>query len=209
LRKALRAWLPRLPAGRAIGWNVGAAPHTFPWRQANLLEAEGLEHVRTIVWEKPGVPRPSSYQMVRSGRVRHFTADYTFELVFLASKGPLERGGKADLGEQLDRDIIRVHMNMGARYTPSDASAEGRSFLNRRGKGAHPTAFPPSLPEAFIRHFADPGAVVADPFGGIGSTAVAAARCGRVGLSVEIDPRYCDVALLRLERETGGKAEEA
>lgn len=212
LRAAMRAWAPRLGDGRAVGWNVGTAPHTFPWRQAALLEEAGLDYVRTVVWEKPGVARPSSYQMVRTGRVRHFTADYTFELVLLASKGPLERGAKADLGEQLDRDVIRVHMNMGARGVPIDAAGGGTDYAGlggRQHKHTHPAAFPPSLPEAFVRHFADPGAVVADPFGGIGSTAVAAARSGRVGLSVDVDPRYCDVALLRLERETGGKAEEA
>lgn len=48
---------------------------------------------------------------------------------------------------------------------------------------------------------------VYDPFVGTGTTIVAAERLGRRCYAMEIDPRYCDVAVARWERLTGRKAE--
>ena len=51
-----------------------------------------------------------------------------------------------------------------------------------------------------------PGEAVYDPFLGSGTTLIAAALTGRVCLSMEIDPRYCDVTIERWQRLTGGTA---
>ena len=58
---------------------------------------------------------------------------------------------------------------------------------------AHSAAFPPRLPEFFIKAFSDAGDLVVDPFLGSGSTLIAAAKTGRVARGFEISPRYCDV----------------
>jgi DNA modification methylase len=47
------------------------------------------------------------------------------------------------------------------------------------------------------------------PFGGSGSTLIAAERTGRLGSLVELDPRYCDVIVARWERFSGRVAERA
>ena len=47
---------------------------------------------------------------------------------------------------------------------------------------------------------------VYDPFVGTGTTIVAAERLGRRCYAMDIDPRYCDVAVQRWERLTGQKA---
>ena len=62
----------------------------------------------------------------------------------------------------------------------------------------HPAAFPPALPNWFIRLFTDPGDVVLDPFAGSGSTLVAALELGRVGIGVEISEHYCHLMQERL-----------
>jgi DNA modification methylase len=43
------------------------------------------------------------------------------------------------------------------------------------------------------------GDTVLDPFGGTGSTAAAAAGCGRHSISFEIDPTYAAIAHKRLQ----------
>lgn len=48
--------------------------------------------------------------------------------------------------------------------------------------------------------------IVLDPFGGIGSTAVAAHAAERRGYLIEIEPRYVDVAVRRMQAATGLKA---
>ena len=48
--------------------------------------------------------------------------------------------------------------------------------------------------------------VILDPFAGSGSTLVAAARTGRRGFGIEIDPAYADVVVERLVAEIGEPA---
>lgn len=67
----------------------------------------------------------------------------------------------------------------------------------------HPAPFPVALPEFFILATTDPGDIVLDPFGGAGSTLIAAARNGRRGYLTEISPNYCDVILDRYAALTG------
>ena len=46
------------------------------------------------------------------------------------------------------------------------------------------------------------GDTVLDPFAGSGTTTVAAARCGRNSIGVELDPQYYEMAAQRIEEET-------
>ncbi|RED18872.1 DNA methyltransferase, partial [Parasphingopyxis lamellibrachiae] len=54
-----------------------------------------------------------------------------------------------------------------------------------------------------IRDCSKQRGLILDPFSGSGTTLVAAARTGRRGAAIEIDPVYCDVTLGRLAKETG------
>jgi DNA modification methylase len=64
----------------------------------------------------------------------------------------------------------------------------------------HPAVFPIALPQFVIEAFTDTGDVVFEPFGGSGSTMLAAQRTGRVCRSVEIAPEYVDVAIRRFQQ---------
>jgi 16S rRNA G966 N2-methylase RsmD len=57
----------------------------------------------------------------------------------------------------------------------------------------------PELPGAFISHFANPGGIILDIFGGAGSTLMAAEKCGFPCYMIEMDPRYCDIIKRRYE----------
>jgi DNA modification methylase len=63
----------------------------------------------------------------------------------------------------------------------------------------HPTMKPIALVERAIRNSTARGERVLDPFGGSGSTLLAADRAGRVAYLMELDPRYCDVIRARWE----------
>ena len=71
----------------------------------------------------------------------------------------------------------------------------------------HPTQKPVGLLSDILTRWAPEGGVVADPFAGSGATLVAAARTGRVGRGIELDPGYVDIIVKRLEEETGLTAE--
>ena len=66
----------------------------------------------------------------------------------------------------------------------------------------HPAPYPVELAERLIRMFSFAGDTVLDPFAGTGTTTVAAARCGRNSIGVELDPQYCEMAARRIEEET-------
>ena len=67
----------------------------------------------------------------------------------------------------------------------------------------HPTVKPVSLVEDAIKDVSDRGSLVLDPFGGSGSTLIAAERCGRSSRLIELDPLYCDVIVRRFETYAG------
>ncbi len=58
----------------------------------------------------------------------------------------------------------------------------------------HPAPYPVDLAERLIRMFSFAGDTILDPFMGTGSTSIAAARCGRNSIGVEIDPHYFELA---------------
>jgi len=68
----------------------------------------------------------------------------------------------------------------------------------------HPAPYPLELAERLVRMFSFVGDIVLDPFGGTGTTSLAAARSGRNSVSVEIDPHYFQVLTARLNTELHG-----
>jgi len=70
----------------------------------------------------------------------------------------------------------------------------------------HPTMKPVELIIKMLTNSAKHGDRILDPFGGSGSTLVAAEKLHMSASLVELDPRYCDVIVQRWENLTGEKA---
>jgi len=70
----------------------------------------------------------------------------------------------------------------------------------------HPTQKPVALPTRAIANSSPKGGLVYEPFGGSGSTFLAAEQLGRKCYGMEIDPTYCDVIVRRWETLTGKTA---
>jgi modification methylase len=68
----------------------------------------------------------------------------------------------------------------------------------------HPAPFPLELATRLVRMFSFVGDTVLDPFLGTGTTALAAASCGRNSIGAEVDPAYFDLARQRLLDATAG-----
>jgi DNA modification methylase len=64
----------------------------------------------------------------------------------------------------------------------------------------HPTVKPVALVADAIRDVSKRGGIVLDPFGGSGTTLIAAEKTGRKARLIEVDPVYCDVIVRRLRR---------
>ncbi len=70
----------------------------------------------------------------------------------------------------------------------------------------HPTAKPVELVERALLNSSKAGDIVADLFGGSGSTLIGCERRGRKARLMEIDPKYADCIVRRYQEYTGKKA---
>jgi len=65
---------------------------------------------------------------------------------------------------------------------------------------------PVALAMRAIEYSSRPGEHVLDPFGGSGSTVIAAEQMGRKAFVMEVNPKHCDVIVTRWERLSGKQA---
>ena len=82
-----------------------------------------------------------------------------------------------------------------------------RDNMNKDAK--HPTQKPVELVTRAILNSSRPNDIVADFFGGSGTTLIACEQNNRVCYIMEIDPRYCQVTINRWEKYTGQKANKS
>ena len=72
------------------------------------------------------------------------------------------------------------------------------TIQSREKDRPHPATFPPKLPEMCLRlHGLERARLVADPFLGLGSTAVACAELGVNFIGIEMDEGYLEQAIDR------------
>lgn len=78
-----------------------------------------------------------------------------------------------------------------------------RQFWNITGASTkqHPAPFPLELAHRLVRMFSFDGDTVLDPFGGSGTTSLAAMKTNRHSIMVDIDSAYLDMAHKRLMKE--------
>ncbi|MGA0398205.1 MAG: DNA-methyltransferase, partial [Ilumatobacteraceae bacterium] len=89
----------------------------------------------------------------------------------------------------------------GAHYFIDDRTQDSVHEVKRPGASKeHPTMKPVELIRRHIENSSKPGWLVAEPFGGSGSTLMACAETGRVARLIELDPKYCDVIRRRWTR---------
>jgi site-specific DNA-methyltransferase (adenine-specific) len=90
-----------------------------------------------------------------------------------------------------------------SRLTKEEHSSWFQQVWNLSGESTkdHPAPYPEELAYRLIRMFSFAGDTVLDPFLGTGTTLLAAARCQRNGIGVEIEKTYAVMAKRRLAKE--------
>ena len=114
--------------------------------------------------------------------------------------------GRADYQRQYE-PILYGWPEGGQRHWCGDRDQGDVWQINKPAKNdLHPTMKPVELVERAIRNSSKPGQVVLDPFGGSGTTLIAAEKAGRVARLIELDPKYVDVIVRRWQDWTGQQA---
>lgn len=147
----------------------------IPWRTALALQDDGWILRADVVWEKPNVKPDGAKDR----------PTISHEYVFMLAKASRYYYDAAAIAED----------------------AKGGGTRNRRSvwrlpthpfPGAHFACWPKRLAEMMIAATTREGDVVLDPFFGAGTTALAARDLGRRVIGIEINRKYCDLALERL-----------
>jgi site-specific DNA-methyltransferase (adenine-specific) len=210
-------WVQRaakaLTADGSLFLNVGAKP-TDPWTALDVAQA-ARPHLRlqnTIHWIKSIAIEKSlagsrtglrqdlavgHYKPINSRRFLHDCHEFVFHFT---------PGGDT----RLDRRAVGVRYqdasNIGRWQTASTGvRCRGNTWFipydtiqDRAKERPHPATFPPKLPEMCLRlHGLERIRLVADPFLGLGSTAVACAQLRVNFVGIEMDERYLDEAIAR------------
>ena len=112
---------------------------------------------------------------------------YTWEFIEVFCKGDLRTRGSASDAD-MDADEFKSWVNARWSIAPE---------RNMKQYG-HPAMFPEELATRVLKLFSFRGALVLDPFSGVGTTSVAAKMHGRHYLGVDVSPEYCQTAERRL-----------
>jgi DNA modification methylase len=160
------------------------------WRHLSELlgAARSLysEFKNLLVWNKNNAGQGSFY------RSKH-------ELIPVFKKGDAPHINNFGLGAK-------------GRYRANVVNYPSVNSLHPARKGdldLHPTVKPLALIADLIRDCSRRNGMILDPFGGSGTTILAAERTGRIARVIELDPAYVDGCIRRWEKLTGNSARHA
>jgi DNA modification methylase len=113
---------------------------------------------------------------------------------------PCEQAGKEYTRQQRGKDGV---INKGGKHKRNEfKKLHSAIFSNQETKpfGNHPAPFPVELPSEYIKAITNENQVISEPFTGSGTTMVAAHQLKRKCYGMELDPKYCQVIIDRMQK---------
>jgi len=204
-----------LSPGGSLFLNVGSKP-TDPWTAFDVAQAarphltlqNTIHWIKSIAIEKSLAGTRSGlaadlavghYKPINSERFLHDCHEFVFHFT---------PGGNTPLRRQAIGVRYQDKSNVARwRGAADDLRCRGNTWFipyetiqSRDKDRPHPATFPPRLPEMCLRlHGVDRIGTVADPFLGLGSTAVACAQLGVNFVGIEMDEGYLKDAIARVK----------
>lgn len=148
----------------------------FVKRRAGMTEGEKAAAIRRLGGRRTPQLRPQFEAVILAQKPREGT---------FVDNWLVHETGLIDAGQTLDNHVPETVMTV---------EKQAKDRFN-----GHLTAKPVKLMEHLIRVFSARGQTVLDPFVGSGTTCLAARRCGRHSIGIDIDPDYIEIARRRLE----------
>lgn len=146
----------------------------------------GYNYYTTIIWNKSQISRRTSWGSWLSPSCPSFPTPFEYILVFYKNSRKLLHRGKSDLEKE---EFIKWSL---AIWTMAPES--------RMKKFEHPAVFPEELPRRCIKMFSYIDDIVLDIFAGVGTTCKVAKDLNRKYIGFEIDKKYYDKAINRLQQ---------
>ena len=198
---------------------IDGVRHRYVWHTIEALCNRGWFSIEDYLWHKTN-PMPGYWpNRLRDGW------EYCFHLA--KSKRPYmnQDGVRKPIGNWVESRMVKLGENDLSRHNSVNESGFGRDLskwvdkqtvlpsnvlslaLVGKNKG-HPAVFPVDLPLFFIKLFCPEGGLVVDPFGGSGSTGLAALSAGRRSVLIDNNEQYCQAAIKRLREEGAAQKHE-
>lgn len=225
VRRVLKAdgvlWL-NLGDSYASGGRAGLKPKDLvgiPWRVAFALQADGWWLRQDIIWHKPN-PMPESvrdrctksheyiFMLTKSARY-YFDSDAIKEPANYDGRKDTVMKGSAKYKNGYSPSETNTQSIALRRYERWKENADGVKVRNKRSvwtvtpkpfKEAHFATYPPDLILPCVKS-AKADAVILDPFFGSGTTGLVAIQNGKRYIGIDLNPKYCEIAASRIERE--------
>ncbi len=158
----------------------------------SIAKEIGFRYHATIVWNEGNISRRTAWGSWMSASAPFVIAPVELVIVFYKNSWKKTSGSKIS---DIERDDF---MN----WTNGLWTFNGES----RKKIGHPAPFPVELPHRCIKLFSYVDDLVLDPFMGSGTTLLAALRNNRRATGIEVDEKYCQLAVERLRKEEGERS---
>jgi site-specific DNA-methyltransferase (adenine-specific) len=151
-----------------------------------IAKEVGWKYHSTIIWNEQNISRRTAWGSWMSASAPYVITPVETILVMYKNRWKKIQKGKSDI----TRDEF-------IQWTNGVWNFSGES----KTKIGHPAPFPIELPKRCIKLFSFQGETVLDPFLGSGTTLIACLQTHRVGIGVEINREYCQLAAERLKQQ--------
>ncbi len=152
-----------------------------------LAKKIGFQYHSTIIWNEQNISKRTAWGSWLSATAPYVIAPV--EMIAVLYKKRWKKSSGSGISDISKEEFIE--------WTNGVWTLMGES----KTRVQHPAPFPVELPKRCIKLFTFVGDTVLDPFLGSGSTLIACALTGRMGIGIEIDRHYCEIAKNRLLEE--------
>jgi DNA modification methylase len=194
IKKIIWNCLNIIKDGGICVWNIAngcSTHHDHISHHSRIFEETGLQYLDTIIWKKTG----ANYTIPRNFHIMRNSCYYPaleWEALLVYQKPgnmpKMTREGR-DYMSKYHTDVWEVP-----------------AVTNQVEQYGHPAVCPVEIPFRSIQAYTGSQGSVFEPFGGSGTTLIAAEKASRQAYVMELNPAYCDVIINRRETLTGGKA---
>ena len=154
-----------------------------------IAKQVGFQYHATIVWNEGNISRRTAWGSWMSASAPFVIAPVELIVVLYKKNWRKVSGSR-------NSDITRDEF---IEWTNGFWSFKGES----KKRIGHPAPFPIELPKRCIKLFSFVGDTILDPFVGSGTTLIASTMLNRIGIGIEIETEYCQLAKKRILSTVG------
>jgi len=198
---------------------VNGVRNRYVWKTIEKLSEAGWFCIDDYLWHKPN-PMPGYWpNRLRDGW------EYCFHLAKTKKPYMNQDTVRIPVGEWAKSRLQNLGENDVTRHNSVNDSGFGRNISRWVGKDTvlptnvlsiplvginkgHPAVFPLELPTFFIKLFSRPNSLIVDPFGGSGTTGIAALSLNRDCLLIDNNSEYCQLAYDNITKQSRPLIEE-